>query len=506
MESWCTMAKAFTDTQYKTIRAAFGAAAIMAAGLLHAAPANAQKRPLAIRAGRILTVTKGSIDNGIILVQNGKIIALGSERDVVIPADADVLDARDQWAMPGQIDLHAHVGNDSGLHDYVHTLNPEFRVWDYVDPDDPLVRDDIASGVTTLLTIPGSGGNHSGFGVLWKLGGAPREDLYLRKLGVMKVAQAYNPERQAGDLGLSRMGMWWMLREMFSRAKAYEATAAVASNGEPVPANKLAANGRPNVVLNTAPPSPRIIGLDNLRAVLEKKTPVLVHTAGARDVMGTMRMFHDEMDVRLIISHGEFGGFRAAEEAAKRNIPVNVGPRLYDFSFQTYDRKFYSIAQKYADAGVQTLSLNTDCPVIPAEDLFLQGTISVRMGMDEDLALRAVTYNPAVSIGIADRVGSLEVGKDADIVLKHGSLFDVRNPIQRVYINGKLVYQHGQKRRGVGAGPFASHDAVTDEDGEEEDGKVESGSVRRGFIVTDPVSGETENQEQSGAENRKGSE
>ena len=483
--------RTFTRTHLRSLTYA---ALLAGFGLCIYDPAHAQDRPLVIKAGRILTVTNGVIDNGVIVVRNGKILAIGKQGEVPLPADADVLDASTEWAMPGQIDLHAHVGNDSGLHDYVHTLNPELRVWDYIEPDAPEVRDDIASGVTTILTIPGSGGNHSGFGVLWKLAGAPREQLYLRKLGAMKVAQAYNPERQAGDLGLSRMGMWWMLRDMFSRAKSYEAGIKTWED-----ANKkqysavtpivLVSNNSPADAMRTrkaVDPPEDIIGLDNLRAVLEKKTPVFVHTAGARDVMETMRMFHDELNLPVVISHGEFGGLRAAAEAAKRNIPVNVGPRLYDFSFQTYDRKFYSIAQEYLRAGVQTLSLNTDCPVIPADDLFLQGTISIRMGMDEDMALRAVTINPARTIGVGDRIGSLEVGKDADIVIKHGSLFDPRNPIDKVLINGKLVYHHGQRRRGVGAGPFDPTNGVIADDGDEDAGKVESGDVHRGFLVDDP--------------------
>lgn len=483
----------------RSVRVTLSSANALLAAALFTLPAHchAQDRPLAIMAGRIQTVTNGNIDNGVIVVHHGKIEALGKKGEVTIPADATILDASDEWVMPGQIDLHAHVGNDSGLHDYVHSLNPEFRVWDYIEPDAPEVRDDIASGVTTLLTIPGSGGNHSGFGVLWKLGGAPREQLYLRKLGAMKVAQAYNPERTAGDLGQSRMGMWWMLREMFARAKGYETSLQHAGLAGPIPILSglmLASNGSPadairtNAIRTNAGAGRSvvdIIGLDNLRAVLEKKTPVIIHTAGARDVMGTMRMFHDELDVPMIISHGEFGGFRSAAEVAKRNLPVNVGPRLYDFSYQTYDRRFYSIAQEYLRAGVQTVSLNTDCPVIPADDLFLQGTISIRMGMDEDLALRAVTINPAKTIGIADRIGSLEVGKDADLVIKKGSLFDPRNPIEKVYINGQLVYQHGQRRRGTGAGPFTARNGVIDDDGDEEGGQVESGPVRRGFLVGD---------------------
>lgn len=458
---------------------------------LSARPAAAEApHTLAIKAGRILTVTNGVIENGVLIVRNGKIVALGKQGEVTIPSDAEVLDASDEWVMPGQVDLHAHIGNDSGLHDYVHTLNPEFRVWDYITPDAPQVMDDIASGVTTVLTIPGSGGNHSGFGVLWKLGGASRDDLIIRKLGGMKVAQAYNPERKAGDLGLSRMGMWWMLRDMFARANKYESGMKAyeeweKQNGKPTGGLSLVSD-EPHAAKSGAgksidPPADNI-GLDNLRAVLEKKTPVFVHTAGARDVMETVRMFHDEMNLNVVISHGEFGGFRAAQEVAKRDIPCNIGPRLYDFSYQNYDRKFYSIPSQYEKAGVQNISLCTDCPVIPADDLFLQGTVSIRMGMNEDNALRALTINPAKAMGVGDRIGSLEVGKDADLVIKKGSLFDVRIPVDKVYINGKLVYHKGMRRRGSGAGPFERMDGSVGDPGEEEDGQVTAGTEHDGFL------------------------
>ncbi len=404
-----------------------GALGVLAVQSSGAAAGGKGEPPLAIKAGQILTVTRGSIENGVIIVRDGKIAAVGKQGEVEIPAGAEMLDVSDQWVMPGQVDLHAHVGNNSGLHDYVHTLNPELRVWDYVDPEAEAVQYSIASGVTTILTIPGSGGNHSGFGVLWKLGGAKkREELIVRKLGGMKFAQGYNPERRAGDLGQSRMGMWWLLRELFARAQEYLKSPAL----------------RPD--------------LENLKAVLRKETPVFVHTAGGRDVVGTMRMFHDLLQLPVIVSHCEFGAFRIGLEAARRNIPVNVGPRLYDFSGSVYDRKFYALPVEYARAGVKNLSLNTDCPVIPGEELFLQGTLSVRLGLEEDLALRALTINPAEAIGIGDRVGSIEVGKDADLVIKRGSLFDPRTPIERVLINGRQVYRHGQKIRSSVRGRFAA--------------------------------------------------
>jgi imidazolonepropionase-like amidohydrolase len=437
---------------------AFSCLALLGAG--GTARAAEPAKPLVIKAAKILTVTKGEIDNGVLVIRDGKIAAIGKQGEVAIPADAEVWDLKDRWIMPGQIDLHNHIGNTSGLHDYVHTLNPELRVWDFVDPDAPLVADAIASGITTVMTIPGSGGNHSGFGVLWKLGGAPREQLIVRKLGGMKIAQAYNPERQAGDLGRSRMGMWWMLREMFGRAKEYDANMTAWEQAQQP--SRFASAGPTAATANKAiaskNPPKRQPALDNLREVMHKRTPVFVHTASARDVYQTMRMFHDDMNLPVVISHGEFGGFKVAEEAAKRNVPVNVGPRLYDFASLVYDRRFYSIPGKYAEAGVKNVSLNTDCPVIPGEDLFLQGTLSVRLGMEEADALKALTINPATAIGIGDRVGSIEVGKDADIIIKRGSLFDPRHPIERVLINGNMVYEHGKTKRpaGGGRGRFAA--------------------------------------------------
>jgi imidazolonepropionase-like amidohydrolase len=264
--------------------------------------------------------------------------------------------------------------------------------------------------------------------------------------------------------------MWWMLREMFGRAKKYDNTMTAWEQSQQPSrfASAAPTAAKTNKAAGHKPPK-RQPALDNLREVMHKRTPVFVHTASARDVYQTMRMFHDNMNLPVIISHGEFGGFKVAQEAAKRNVPVNVGPRLFDFGSLVYDRRFYSIPGKYAEAGVQNISLNTDCPVIPGEDLFLQGTLSVRLGMEEADALKALTINPATAIGIGDRVGSIEVGKDADLIIKRGSLFDPRNPVERVLINGNMVYEHGKTKRPAlsGRGRFAgqSHDEHADGDG-----------------------------------------
>ncbi|MFH1884151.1 MAG: amidohydrolase family protein [Planctomycetota bacterium] len=239
----------------------------------------------------------------------------------------------------------------------------------------------------------------------------------------MKIAQAYNPERRGGDLGLTRMGMSWMLRDILEKAKEYteEWRAYEKGEREEKPAKKPE--------------------LEQMRKVFQGAIPVLVHTASARDVMATARIFYDEFKLSTIISHATFHGYKVAHEMAKRDVHVNVGPRLYDFTF-SQDNKFYGLTAEYKSAGVKNLSINTDAVGLGSqEELALQAAMSVRLGLDEVAALKAVTINPALAIGIDDRVGSIEIGKDADLIIKGGSLFDVTIPVDMVFVNGKIAYR-----------------------------------------------------------------
>jgi len=383
---------------------------------------TAEQTKYAIKAGKILTVTEGAIDHGIILIEDGAIKVVGKAADVNIPKEYKVIDASDKWVMPGMVEIHSHMAGEGGLNDMVVPTNPGLRIADVIDPESPSIPPAVASGVTTVHTIPGSGTNMAGFGVLYKLQGKTVDEMLIRELGSMKIAQAYNPERQAGDLGLSRMGMSWMLRDILDKGKAYSRLWKAYEKGKA----KNKPEERPE--------------FENMREALEGAIPALIHTAGARDVMATARIFHDEYRLKTIVSHATFHGYKVAKEMAKREVHVNVGPRMYDFSFSR-DNKFYGLAAEYASAGVKNLSLCTDAPVLPQEDLFFQGSMAVRLGLDEETALECVTINPARAIGIDDRVGSIEVGKDADLIVKAGSLFDVTIPVDMVFINGRISYR-----------------------------------------------------------------
>ena len=419
--------------RFRGVLAGVGAALLLSGAQEKAAPA-APSTVIAIRAAKILTASdKGPevIDGGIILVRDGKIEKIGRTAEVEIPAGATVIDGGERWAMPGFIDLHCHIGGSMrDINDMVHPTNPELSTRPTIDPDNENLRVAVAGGVTTVNYIPGSGTNLSGFGTLMHTaGGKTIDSLIVRFPGSMKVAQAWNPERQGGDLGASRMGMWWSLRKLLDRARDYNDAWTAYEKG----LNKIRPEKREDVEL--------------MRGLFQRKYPVLIHTADPRDVMGTVRMFHDEYGLPCIVSHGEYGGYKVASEIAKRDLPANIGPRIYDYRVPADDGRMLGIPAQYVEAGVKRLSLNTDSSVIPQEDLAFQGTMAVRYGLDPRAAIRAITIEPAKAILIDDRLGSLDPGKDADLILTTGDPLDPRNHVTWVMIGGKVVYDTATERR-----------------------------------------------------------
>ncbi|MBI2901857.1 MAG: amidohydrolase family protein [Planctomycetes bacterium] len=400
--------------------------------ILGALPLSAQEehkeQVVVIRAAKILTMgPQGVVNRGVILVRGGRIVEVGE--NVTVPEGATVLDAGESWAVPGFIDLHCHIaGSMWDINEMNHPRNPELDTLSTIDPESERLKIAAAAGVTTVLYIPGSGTSMSGFGVLLNTGGGRTiDDLVLRFPGALKIAHSgNNPRRSGGDLGTSRMGLWWAMRRALGRAKAYHEAW---TNFE---------KGRTRVRPARQP------DLDLMRGLFEGKYPVIVHTVDAGGVMGTARILGDEYGLRVIVSHGEFGGYRVAPEMARRGLHCNIGPRLIDIEAPGYgyiDRgAFWGIAAKYFEAGCTDLSINTDAPVVPQEDLAFQAAMCVRYGLPVDAALRGLTIAPARAV-LADRwVGSLEPGKHADVVLWSGEPLDVRSYVRTTIIRGKVVY------------------------------------------------------------------
>ena len=395
----------------------------------------------AIKAGKILTMapTEKSaagtvvINHGIILVSDGEIEALGPRANIEIPKGYTLIDASDRWVTPGIVEAHTHIGTEGGFNDMVTPINPELQIAECVNPEDISIEKAITGGVTTIHTMPGSGTNLAGFSVIIKLDTSEPEKMILRELGAMKIAQAFNPERRGGDLGATRMGMSWSLRNILKQAKDYTEAWRAYEQGK----SKRKPEFRPE--------------LEKMRKVFNGEVPTINHTYSPWGVMQTMRMFKDENNLNVIPTHTAYGGFLVGAEAAKRDgVSINIGPRLVEFSRPNYDGRFHAMGAEYSKAGVKNLSINTDSVgwsswIAPQEELSFQASMSAHLGLDDLKALKAITINSARALEIDDRVGSLEVGKDADIVIKKGSLLDHTTPVDLVLINGKIVYQ----RKGI---------------------------------------------------------
>jgi imidazolonepropionase-like amidohydrolase len=389
----------------------------------------------AIKAGKIVTMAPGEeftadknvINNGVILVSNGKIEAIGPASSIAIPQGYTLIDASDRWVTPGIVEPHTHIGTEGGFNDMVTPINPELRIDDCVNPEDMGIKSAVTGGVTTIHTMPGSGTNLAGFTVIVKLDTSCPEKMILREIGAMKIAQAYNPERRGGDLGRTNMGMSWSLRQMLKQAKAYTQVWQQYEQGQ----RKEKPEYKPE--------------LENMRKAFSGEIPTIVHTYEGWGVMQTMRMFNDENQLKVIATHTEGGGYLVGTEAAKRDgVSIDVGPFLWEPFFWNaeQDNRFHGVAAEFYKAGVKNLSINTDSVGFgEQEELAFNASMSARMGLDDQVALKAITINPARALGIADRVGSLEVGKDADIVIKKGSLLDPTTPVDLVLINGKIVYR-----------------------------------------------------------------
>ncbi|HJN16709.1 MAG TPA: hypothetical protein QGH10_14485, partial [Armatimonadota bacterium] len=295
----------------------------------------------AIRAGKIVTVTQGVINNGVVLIADGKIQAVGPASEIDIPKGHEVIDASDKWLMPGMVEIHSHAGAQGGLNDMVSQTNPGMRIGDGVDPDSEIITMALAAGVTTIQTLPGSGTNHGGFGVAFKTAGKTKKDRIVRRVSAMKIAQAYNPERPGGDLGATRMGMAWMLREHLDRAKAYEDASVAHERGK-----------------GKKPPKPDI-ALEMTRPIFRGELPVLIHTYETWGMLMTMAMLGERYGARATATHCAFNGHRAADTVGKLNFPVNIGPRVTDF-YGNGDARFRGMIPTYAEGGTTELSVNTD--------------------------------------------------------------------------------------------------------------------------------------------------
>jgi len=398
---------------------------------------------IAIVNGQVMTITGGTIDRGTVLVEGGRIVALGAK--VVVPADAQRYDAAGKVVMPGLIDAHCHVGlfpdgigwEYSDGNEMTDPITPHLRALDAVHPDDPAFKDLVAAGVTTVLTLPGSGNLIGGQGVCLKTLPKPSvQEMVLLEPAGMKMALGENPRRVYGDqkkMPSTRMGNAATLRAALVDAQNYlkqlqRHAEDWAAYQDRVDAGDLAAQ---------APkPVDRDLKLEALGKVLRREMKARVHAHRADDMLTAIRIA-EEFNLDLTLEHAT-EGYKIADTLVAKKISVTAGPIL--FSRTKYELREMTPKNPglMAAAGVK-VAIQTD-EMSAVKYLTINAALAVREGMPEEEALKAITINPAEVIGVADRVGSLEVGKDADIVVFSRHPFDYRAVAELVLIDGQVAH------------------------------------------------------------------
>ena len=359
-----------------------------------------------------------------ILTDNGKILSI--QADIACDG-AEVVDAAGKEIYPGFVEAHGHTGLDGyGIgyegQDYneMGDINsPQLRAIDAIEPRDQALAEAREAGVTTLCIGPGSANVLGGTFAAIKPVGCRVEQMCIREEVAMKCAFGENPKRCYQEKGnSSRMTTAARLREMLFKAREYQ--------------QKLERAGD-----DPAARPPFDMKLNALLPVLRKEMPLKAHAHQANDCFTALRIAR-EFDVNITLEHVTEGHL-VAEELAKENVMLAVGPTLGHATKFELRNKSWTTPGILAAKGCH-VSIITDSPVIPQKHLPLCAGLAVKAGMEPFQALQAITINPAEHIGVADRVGSLEVGKDADLVITDGCPFAVSTNVLAVYIDGKRVF------------------------------------------------------------------
>ena len=359
-----------------------------------------------------------------ILVENGKIKEIGT--NLSVGAEVEIIDATGKQVYPGFVEAHGHIGLDGygigyegmDYNEMNDIVSPQLRGLDGVKAMDPAFAQAARAGVTCVCVGPGSANVLGGTFTTIKTVGKRSDDMVVRDAVAMKCAFGENPKRCYRDkTDSSRMTTAFKLREALAKAKEYMEKKEAA--GEDM-------SKRPALDMKC----------EALIPVLKGEMPLKAHAHATDDIFTALRIAK-EFGVKITLEHVTEGHL-IVEELAKENVPLAVGPSLTSASKFELRNKSWTTPGLLAKAGCQ-VSIITDSPVIPQEYLPLCAGLAVQAGMEPFAALQAITINAAKHAGIADRVGSLEVGKDADIVITDGCPFEVSTKVECVLIEGVMI-------------------------------------------------------------------
>ena len=360
---------------------------------------------------------------GSILVKDGKILEVSSRLTLPASADCEVIDVQHQHVYPGLIEAHCHMGiteekkgkEGDDCNEMVHPITPMLRAIDAINTMDAAFHDAVRAGITAAMIGPGSANVVGGQFAMLKTSGRRVDDLIVKAPAAMKVAFGENPKTNYGDMGISpvtRMGVAGLLRQELTKARQY-----YEKRGQIEP----------------------YFHYEAWVPVLEKKIPLKAHVHRVDDIFTAIRIAR-EFDLKMTLDHCSEGHL-IANELATEGFPAIVGPDLASRNKIEVQNMAFKTAGVLAKAGV-LVAITTDHPVSLIQSLPLCAGLSVKAGLPMQEGLRAITINPARICGVDDRIGSLEVGKDADIAIFDGNPMEVFTNTLMTIINGKIVYRN----------------------------------------------------------------
>jgi len=392
---------------------------------------------LAVVGGRVLTGTGVEYENGVILVEAGKIKAVGPAASVPVPPGAQVVEAAGRVVTPGLVDSHSHLGlgASGGVtedNEMSNPVTPELRVIDSIHPegegpDEHQFRRALAEGVTAVLVRPGSGNVIGGQSAVLKLRGGTIDDMVILFPADMKMALGLKGYYAAkGVMPTTKMGAAYLVRKALVEAAEY---------GE-----ALARYEKEKAKDPKASPPPRDLGKEALLKVVRGEIPVHIHVDSSDDIMTAVRLAEEFKFLRLSLGHA-VQAYKVAGELARRGVAVVVGPQMTAYDDEG---RLVNLAGYLVGKGVH-VDIMSDADVVQESFLRYQAAIAVKYGLDPKRALQAITLDPARTMGLEKRIGSLEAGKDADLVVFDGDPFDVASRVLAVFIDGRAVFEAGKE-------------------------------------------------------------
>jgi imidazolonepropionase-like amidohydrolase len=391
--------------------------------------ANLSAQNLVVRNATILTVTNGTIENGTVVIQNGKITAVG--KDISVPAGMQVIDATGKYVMPGILDAHSHLGTDAGLNEGAESVTPEVKV--EVRGDALNIYRALAGGVTTLNVLHGSANVIGGQAAVVKLRfGEPAENLLIDDAPrIVKFALGENPKRsnsnpqpgQERRFPATRMGVEQTLRWWFNQAVQYKQ--AWADYSQAVKKDK-----------NALPPR-RDLRLEALADILDGKLWVHAHSYREDEIMMLMKVAED-YSFRVKTFQHVLEGYKVADEIAKHGAGASTFADMWAYKMEAWDAIPHNAALM-TKRGVK-VSINSDSDE-RVRRLYQEAALTMKYGgATETEALSMITINPAWQLGLDKRVGSIEVGKDGDLAIFSGHPFAPASKVEKTIIEGKVYF------------------------------------------------------------------